>query len=132
MYRNTYLALIFAAACGAEETPGLQIAASDRAILEEAARVAIYFYDGAAQCTPLRMQVPRMRAVLGPYFVNLTPELQQNGATFMTTEVPAGTYAVLADAEDKMNTIVATGCAEGQQVFDQQRSPITLTLSRNP
>lgn len=128
--RAAALVVLIAAACG-DAGPSFELQFSDRALIEEAAKLSFYFYENGQKCTPLRTEMPRPRALLGPFELTLGPEAAE-GVTYTTTEVPAGTYVVLVDAVTATGTIAGSGCAEGQQIFDQQRSSITLALSRNP
>jgi hypothetical protein len=138
MYRDPRLAALLllsaAIACGGEElrAPEMTLAFREQALLEEVDRIAFFFYENNIECTPLRMMVPRPRSLLGPYLATLNDDSRMNGLVFTLNEVPAGTYVVLADALNADGTTVGTGCAQGQQVFDRQRSSITLTISRNP
>ena len=124
-------------ACGGREqqASGLSVAFADRGILAESAGVAFYFFTDTAttgQCTAVRATFPRPRSVLGPFRAELSAEAQQDGLTFALDTVPVGTYVVLADALDAAGLIVGTGCAEGQRVYNRQRSGISIVISRNP
>lgn len=124
-------------ACGGaeERASGLSVRFADRGILAESAGVAFYFFTDTAttgQCSAVRAQFPRPRSVLGPFRAELSAEAQQNGLTFSLDTVPVGTYVVLADALDAAGLIVGTGCAEGQRVYNRQRSGISIVISRNP
>ncbi|MCC7382758.1 MAG: hypothetical protein IT384_13060 [Deltaproteobacteria bacterium] len=128
-----FLIAALGASCGADpEPPQLGIAFQDRALLEEAAAIAFYFYDEPIACTTLRATTPRPRAALGPYQEALTPETQSNGLLFSLDRVPVGTYVVLADALTAGGGVIGSACAEGQQIYEHQRSNIFLTVSRNP
>ncbi len=125
------------AACGGSEqqSSGLSVRFADRGILAESAGVAFYFFTDTAttgQCNAVRAQFPRPRSVLGPFRAELSTEAQQNGLTFSLDTVPVGTYVVLADALDAAGLILGTGCAEGQRVYDRERSGISIVISRNP
>jgi hypothetical protein len=117
------------AGCGGEEPPpGLTIDFSRQELLRDAALVQIYFYEGSMSCEALRAQNPRLPSVLGPYAAMLDDAGRERGITFTLKEVPAGDYVVFVDALDASGTIVGTGCAPGQRVFDRQISRIRVTI----
>jgi hypothetical protein len=69
---------------------------------------------------------------LGPYQTGVDAQGRQRGVSFTLDEIPVGSYVVLADAINAGGGVVGSGCAEQQQVYDRQRSVITLVISRNP
>ncbi|MFO0728580.1 MAG: hypothetical protein U1E65_32690 [Myxococcota bacterium] len=130
------LALWTGCGAGAASTgSGLSVRFEEATILDAASSVALYFYadDGTAgQCNAVRAVVPRGRSLLGPYRADLNDNTKKNGLSFALDDIPVGRYVALADALDAAGTILGTGCAEGQQVFNRQRSAINIVISKNP
>lgn len=118
-------------ACGGPEMggPRMEIAFAEQALLADAAKVALYFYGAKQTCADLRTTLPRARAQLGPFVADLDDAGREAGVLIRRTDIPVGEYAVLVDALDANDQIVGTGCAEGQQVFDQEISPIRIVIA---
>lgn len=133
MHRSACLAVALVltlAGCGGEAAvPDMAIAFESKALLADADRVAIYFYPGASDCTMLRQTLPRPRSLHGPYAASLDDAGRESGILFRLEEIPVGTYVVFVDALRMNGENVGSGCAAGQQVFDQQISPIRIVIS---
>ena len=128
------LALVGCGGVGASGS-GLSVDFEEATILDDSTAVAIYFYtdDGTAGlCNTFRAAVPRARSVLGPYRAELTAESKKKGLTFLLNDVPVGRWVVLADAVDANGSILGTGCAEGQMVYNRLPATIAVVIGRNP
>ncbi|MEQ9539581.1 MAG: hypothetical protein RIU46_22715 [Deltaproteobacteria bacterium] len=124
------LVLTALVACGGEpDAPVMEIRFAEQALLEDASKLALYFYGAKQTCMDLRTTLPRARAQLGPFAAPLSAEGREAGVLIRRTDIPVGTYSVLVDALDTDNTIVGTGCAENQQVFDREVSPIRIVVA---
>ena len=136
MHRNTsaptYLFLagliLSFAGCGGSENPGMTIGFSSQAILQSTARIAIYFITSPNTCNEVRTVQPRPQSVAGPFIVRLDPQGREVGVTFTRSDIPAGSYVVLADALDEPGTVVGTGCAQMQQVTSRELSKIRIDI----
>jgi hypothetical protein len=131
-------AALAAAACGDASAPGppIGIRFQTEALLADASELAIYIYDGTADdgtsttCLEVRPMFPRPTSLLGPYKIDLDPTQRGAGVTFTRQDIPVGVYVVLADAYAGDGTLVGTGCAEGQHVYDRQISQIQIVITR--
>lgn len=99
------------------------------ALLSDASSVELRFYGEGTSCVGLQAARPRPPPLLGPFIIPLDDETRANGATFETDRIPAGTYAVLADALDAGGAPVGSGCAPSGRVRNRERSIIEVTIS---
>ena len=114
------------AACGGPQAPEVAIEFSHQALLEQADRMAIYFYPGAT-CADARV-TPRTAPPVGPFAVRLDEDGRKRGLSIDFDAIPEGTYAVLVDAHNAVGAIIGTGCAEGRRVIDREISKIRVTI----
>jgi hypothetical protein len=115
---------------GAGDTePAFAIEFERRELLEEATQVAIYFYTGEITCEDIRATLPHPQSVLGPFVAEVDENGRTQGITFPLPDVPVGVYVVFVDAIDASGTVVGSGCAPGQQVFEGEVSRIRIKIS---
>lgn len=133
MKRLLAIAALSALSCGGETAvPPMEIGFSSKALLEEAAFVAIYFYDGTSTCEAVRAVLPRAQSLLGPFMVRLDDTTRDAGFTTTLDTIPVGRYVVLADAHRDNGGFVGSGCAEAQEILNQRVSPIRITINTPP
>jgi len=135
----TALALAFAlalSACGdaAPPEPNMTISFSSRALLSDATFLFVYYFDDTQTCDDIRSQMPnpgesRPNAAVGPYMILLDNGTRSQGITFQNNDVPKGAYLIFIDAIDATGTIVGSGCAAHQIVFDRRVSHTKITIS---
>ena len=106
----------------------MTIGFSNQAILQSTDRIAIYFIDAPNTCNEARAQQPRPNSVAGPFILRLDAEGREVGVTFTRSDIPAGSYVVLADAIDEQGMVVGTGCAQMQQVINGELSKIRIDI----
>lgn len=116
--------------CGGEGArPKMAIEFERKELLAEATQIAIYFYTGEITCEAIRASLPHPPSVLGPYVADIDEEGRTQGISFPLDGVPVDTYVVFVDAIDASGTVVGSGCAPGQQVFEGEVSRIRVKIS---
>jgi hypothetical protein len=121
---------LLASGCGGGEPQRKMVIEFERQeLLADATQIAVYFYTGAITCDEIRASIPHPPSVLGPFLADLDEQGRTEGTTFRLDAVPADTYVVFVDAIDASGTIVGSGCAPGQQVFDRAVSRIRVKIS---
>lgn len=117
-------------ACGeGAAPPTVAIELERKELLAEATQIAIYFYTGEITCEAIRASLPHPPSVLGPYVADIDEEGRTQGISFPLDGVPVDTYVVFVDAIDASGTVVGSGCAPGQQVFEGEVSRIRVKIS---
>lgn len=119
------------AACGEAQPPppAISIELERKDLLADAAQVAIYFYTGAITCEEIRASIPHPQSVLGPFIAAVDETGRAQGITFKLDSIPADVYVVFVDAIDASGTVVGSGCAPAQQVFEHEVSRIRVKIS---
>lgn len=133
VFTSTALAFVLGSGCsGLEGGPAqfsIEVAFERHELLDQATRVAIYFYESTASCADLRAQYPHPASLLGPFLAELTDEGRRSGIQARIDPVPVDTYVVFADAIDASGRVVGSGCAPDQEIFEREITGIRVTIS---